>query len=305
MNNFIKATEIWIPDPGFTKLSLKNGEYGENEELESVSQGMTFAYDEGLPGKAWAQRHPIILTDLEGSFFKRTELVMSLGLTAAIAMPIFAGEYLRAVVVFFCGSSEAHAGAIEVWRATPDRVHEMELVNGYYGTMADFEWISRRTKIMKGQGLPGSVWKRESPVMMGDLRESATFMRSAKAVKEGITTAFGIPAWIDPSDGYVMTFLSAKGTPIARRFEIWETNHEDETLHFVDGYSHGKIDLVSQYEEVAFAKEDSLLGKTWTLGRPLLSENFETVYAPKDCNYVLTLPIIQYGICKTVIAFYY
>lgn len=305
MNNFIKATEIWIPDAGFTKLSLKNGEYGENEELESVSQEMTFAYDEGLPGKAWAQRHPIILTDLEGSYFKRTELVMSLGLTSAIAMPIFTGEYLRAVVVFFCGSSEAHAGAIEVWRATPDRVHEMELVNGYYGTMKDFEWISKRIKIMKGQGLPGKVWKSEAPVMMGDLRKSATFMRSAKAVKEGITTAFGIPAWIDPSEGYTMTFLSAKGTPIARRFEIWKTDHEDGTVHFVDGYSHGEIDLVSQYEGVTFSKKDSLLGKTWKLGRPLLSKNFETEYAPKDCNYVLTLPIIQYGICESVIAFYY
>jgi hypothetical protein len=305
MNNFIKATEIWIPNETQTTLTLQSGLYGENAELEAYSQNLTFAYNDGLPGKAWAKGHPIVLTNLEESFFKRTEIVMSLGLTCAIAMPIFAGEYLRAVVVFLCGDSNEHAGAIEVWRATPDRVKEMELVNGYYGTMEDFAWISKSIKIMKGQGLPGGVWKSGEPVIMQNLGESATFMRAKKALKEGITTALALPAWTDESQGYVMTFLSAKGTPIARRFEIWQPNHETQTLGFRDGYSHGDVDLSALYSDMELAKEDSIMGETWKRGLPILSKNEASEYAPKESEYMLTLPIIQDGLCRAIIAFYY
>jgi hypothetical protein len=235
MENFIKATEIWVPNEGKTELTLQSGLYEDKKELEEYSKTISFAYNDGLPGKAWALKQPIVLTNLEESFFQRTELVQSLGLTCAIAMPIFTGEYLKAVVVFLCGDDKEHAGAIEVWRASRDRRKEMELVNGYYGTMEDFAWISKSIKIMKGQGLPGNVWKSKEPIIMKNLGESATFMRAKKAAKEGITTALAIPAWVEEEDGYVMTFLSAKGTPIARRFEIWVPNSETRTLHFKDG----------------------------------------------------------------------
>lgn len=304
MKNFIKATEIWIPDETYTQLTLRNGEYGEHETLESATQKMTFAYNEGLPGKVWAEGHPVILTDLKASFFQRTELALSLGLTSAIAMPIFKGEYLSAVLVFFCGDSEEHAGAIEVWRATPNRVHEMELINGYYGTMVEFEWISKRIKIMKGQGLPGTVWKREAPVIMNSLGKSESFIRAKKAAKEGLTTALGLPAGMRTKDGYVITFLTDKGTPIARQIEIWSTD-ENDTLKFIEGYSAAEVDLAALYEEVTFTKENSLIGQTWKQGRPLLSKNCKSDYAPENCNCILTLPILQDGFCFEIIAFYY
>jgi hypothetical protein len=305
MSNFIKATEIWIPNHDKTELSLQSGLYGDNKELEEYSQNITFAYNDGLPGKAWAEKHPIILTNLGESFFKRTELVTSMGLTCAIAMPIFLGEYLQAVVVFLCGDNEEHAGAIEVWKAVEDRLNEMGLVEGYYGTMEDFEWISKSIKIMKGQGLPGGVWKSKEPMIMKDLSQSATFMRAKKAAKEGITTALAIPAWIYEKDAYVMTFLSAKGTPIARRFEIWEPNNESRTLSFKDGYSHGNKDLVELYENVEISKEDPILGKVWKTACPVLTKNDTMEYAPGDCDNVLALPILENGFCKAVIAFYY
>lgn len=303
MKNFIKATEIWVPNEEKTELLLQDGLYGENTELEEYSKNLSFKYNDGLPGKAWASKQPIILTDLGESFFKRTELVASMGLTCAIAMPIFTGEYLKAVVVFLCGDSEDHAGAIEVWKADEDRINEMELVNGYFGTMEDFAWISKSIKIMKGQGLPGIVWKTKEPIIM-NLSESATFMRTKKAIKEGITTALGIPAWINEEDGYVMTFLSARGTPIARRFEIWTPNSETRTLSFKEGYSDDK-DLISLYEEVKLSKDDSILGKTWKRGMPILEKSTQMEFAPSGSNNILSIPVIEYGICKAVIAFYY
>ncbi len=305
MSNFIKATEIWIPNENQTALTLHSGLYGENIELELYSKNIVFYYNYGLPGKAWAMGHPIVLTDLEESFFKRTDIVKELGLTSAIAMPIFAGEYLRAVVVFLCGDSEEHAGAIELWRASPDRIKEMELVNGYYGTMEEFAWISKSIKIMKGQGLPGNAWKNSAPLIMKNLGESATFMRAKKAHKEGITTALAIPAWIDESDGYIMTFLSAKGTPIARRFEIWYPDHKDGTLHFQDGYSHGDVNLDELYDGVVIQKEESLLGESWRRGLPLLNKNSQEEHEPKDCDYTLVIPVIQNGFCQALIRFYY
>ena len=117
--------------------------------------------------------HPIVLNKLDGSFFKRTELANKINITAAIAMPIFAGQYLQSVVVFLCGDNEEQSGAIELWHASPDRLNEMALVEGYYGTMEEFEWISRNIKIMKSQGLPGSVWKTKMPLIMKNLGESA------------------------------------------------------------------------------------------------------------------------------------
>lgn len=98
---FIKATEIWEPNREKTQLSLVSGHYGIHKEFKEQSLSMTFNYNEGLPGKAWAEKHPIILTSLEDSYFKRIEMARKVGLTTAIAMPIFAGEYLHAVVVFF------------------------------------------------------------------------------------------------------------------------------------------------------------------------------------------------------------
>jgi len=304
MKNFIKATEIWVPNSDKTELFLESGVYGENKELETYSKDMIFKYNDGLPGKAWAKKQPIILTDLSESFFKRTEIVTSLGLTCAIAMPIFNGAYLNAVVVFFCGDSEDHAGAIEVWKASVDRINEMELINGYYGTMEEFAWISKSIKIMKGQGLPGNVWKNKQPIIM-NLSESATFMRSKKAIKEGITTALGIPAWVDEEDGFVMTFLSAKGTPIARRFEIWIPNEETRTLSFSTGYTHGDKDLKALYSNVNLEKDTSIIGHTWKRGMPILTQLKNNPYAPKDCDNILSIPVIQNGYCKAVIAFYF
>ena len=196
MNTFIKATEIWEPNREKTQLTLVNGLYGSHKEFEDYSQSLTFAYDEGLPGKAWAAKHPIILKELEGSYFKRTQMATKIGLTSAIAMPIFAGEYLHAVVVFLCGDTHEHAGAIELWSKVPDRRSEMGLVEGYYGTMKDFEWISRSIKIMRGHGLPGKVWDTGMPLIIDNLGDSATFMRASKAAKEGITTALGLQAWM-------------------------------------------------------------------------------------------------------------
>lgn len=115
MKTFIKVTEIWIPDKERIRLESSSGLYGPFTDFKAASEYEYLAYNEGLPDKAWAAGHPIVMTRLKPSYFKRTATAKKAGLTCGIALPIFSGDFLLAVIVFFCGDDEDHAGAIEVW----------------------------------------------------------------------------------------------------------------------------------------------------------------------------------------------
>ena len=120
-----------------------------------VSHSMCFGRGEGLPGRGWDEGRPIVLRELDPAVVRRSEPARAEGLTCAIALPIFAGDTLKAVLVMFCGDDDEHAGAIELWRNDPAESKDMTLDDGYYGTTADaFEFISRRTSFRKGVGLP-------------------------------------------------------------------------------------------------------------------------------------------------------
>ena len=146
------------PDPhaaGVRRQSLQRRVFG----VQGGQRNALFAYDEGLPGKAWASGHPVILTKFANSYFKRTDEAIEAGLTCGVALPVFAGEFLMAVMVLFCGDDEKHVGAIELWHNDADVSHEMGLVDGYYGTADMFEFNSRHTKFPRGFGLPGRPGK--------------------------------------------------------------------------------------------------------------------------------------------------
>src|SRR5882757_1967184 len=87
MKTFIRVTEIWVPSQDRSKLQFLDGLYGPLGEFRAVSEQMRFGYDEGLPGKAWAKGHPIILKKFESSYFKRTEAAKAVGLTCGVAVP--------------------------------------------------------------------------------------------------------------------------------------------------------------------------------------------------------------------------
>ncbi len=63
MKTFIRVVELWVPDRTGTRLEFGGSLCGaEFSEFRALSENALFAYDEGLPGKAWAAGHPIILT---------------------------------------------------------------------------------------------------------------------------------------------------------------------------------------------------------------------------------------------------
>jgi hypothetical protein len=115
MKPFIKATEIWAPARDKLQLELVSSNYGDLAGFKEISEKKRFDYDHGLPGKAWAAGHPLVLTQFENSYFERTEAAKAAGISAGIALPVFAGDCLTGVVVFLCGDDEDSAGAIELW----------------------------------------------------------------------------------------------------------------------------------------------------------------------------------------------
>lgn len=227
-DTFIQVCEVWVPEGD--RLVYTSGDYNGLAAFEAASRQTSFAKGEGLPGKAWAEAQPVVLKKFDGSYFQRIEAAKEAGLTSAVAIPVFAGNVLKAVLVVLCGDDANRIGAIEVW--TEDRNGMLTLGEGYFGAAEEFEFVSKHTQFPKGQGLPGGVWAAQAPILMRDLGSGYKFIRASAAGKAGLTTGLGVPVSTPQGKPYVLTLLSARGTPIARRFEIWNArgNNGDQAI---------------------------------------------------------------------------
>lgn len=311
MNAFIKAFEIWAPLKQSTVLEFVQGEYGHLKNFKAVSENTTFAYDKGLPGKTWAAGHPIILTDLQDSYFERSEAAQAAGISAAIGLPVFAGQCLQAVLVFLCGDDDEVAGAIELWHCDENESHDLDFVDGYFGKLDHFEFLSKHTSFRKGVGLPGIVWESAMPKIFTDLGHSHRFVRSADATESGITSGLGIPFFYQPNQAYVMTFLSALGTPIARQIELWVPAHDNSGMMFMEGYAQNNFDLNVQYKGKIITRGEGVLGRTFLTGMPEICKDENEIYfqgndAAKEFNMqsLISFPVLHNGVCESVVALY-
>lgn len=306
MTSFIKVIEIWTPTSDRQRLTLADSYYGDYADFNQQSRNMSFDYDQGLPGTAWAKSCPIIITDLEHSCFVRTDIAKAAGISCAVGLPIFAGQFLLAVVVLLCSAEDGLAGAIEVWGKDTKKSGELRLVDGYYGTLKKFEWISRRISFPKGSGLPGTVWDYHIPQIVADMSSSSIFLRASNAQLENITTAFGVPFIYDEKREYVLVLLSARGTPIARRLEIWLPDRDHEKLSMFSGHSEIAHDVFS-YQEIE--KGQGLIGQVWLTGCPAISRDpandvgIGKNVTVDDLKASIAIPVIEDGALKAVVAF--
>lgn len=310
MRPFIRAAEIWVPSEDKSRLVFKDGSYGPLTAFRNVSERMEFRRDEGLPGKAWATGHPVILKEFANSYFKRTAEAKLAGLTCGTALPVFSGSELKAVLVLFCGDDDAHVGAIELWQNNPDESYEMKLSEGYYGSAEMFEFNSRHTHFPRGFGLPGRVWKRNMPLVVKDLLRSTAFLRWQEAVEVGINRGIGIP-YASPSCTSVLVLLSARDTPIARRFEIWIPNETNDALVFDSGDCDQNTLLAEGYQAVKLGKGEGTIGNVWQSEVPAINPRLadngsapETSAIAAGLNMVIALPYFVAGQLKAVVAWY-
>ena len=270
MRSFIRAAEIWLPSADGSLLEFGSGLYGPLRAFEAVSRQTRFRRGEGLPGEAWAGRRPVLLRDLTDPRFHRIAAAADAGLTCGVAVPVFAGDAIRAVVVLLCGGDAAQVGAIEIWRHDPDEDAQIGLEDGYYDGAALFETVSRLKRFGRGFGLPGAVWAAGMPLVVRDLYRSDRFLRREEARQVGLNLGLGLPLDHDPPRTWVMVFLSALGAPIAGRFEIWVPDGEGR-LVYEAGLSEGGADEAEGTRPAAASAGEGLLGQVLATGLPATS----------------------------------
>jgi hypothetical protein len=312
MRTFVRIAEIWVPTKDRMHLEFGGGLYGPLGEFRAASQEIRFGIDEGLPGRAWAAGHPVLMTDFENTHFKRGAAAKAAGLTCGVALPVFAGDFLMAVVVLFCGGGDAHIGAIELWHSDLVASYDLKLADGYFGAADTFEFNARHTKFPRGYGLPGRTWKANMPSIAKDLLDSKSFLRSQQAVEIGINRGLGIPYLHASGQTWVVTFLSALDTPIARRLEIWVPNEARDALIFHSGDCDQNTRLATDYQDVRIGKQNGIIGRVWFTGIPAVLDRSADDPSPiggsaaaAGMDAVLAMPFIHAGESKAVIAWYF
>ena len=307
---FVRVVEVWVPSADRTHLQLCDGMYGPLSDLRAASVATQLALDEDLAGRAWAVRHPIVVKKLECLNGARADAAKAAGLTCGVALPVFVGELLTGVMVLFCGEPEPHVGAIEVWYNDPDKFNEMRLFGGYYGTADMFELDSRYTRFPRGYGLPGRVWKTNMPAIANDLSSFKSFLRWKEAVDIGLRLGFGIPYPPVSGQSWVMTFLSGRNTPIARRVEIWVPDSQNESLSFSSGHCDQDVDLATSYQSVRIRKDEGIIGHAWSSGAPAAQEcvvddsDSSRMAAAAGLTSAVALPVMGADAPKAIAAWY-
>lgn len=289
--SFIRIAEIWLPNQDHTLLEFGGGLFGEAKDFaDATTKSLRFGIGEGLPGQAWEKGHPILLKSFDDLHFRRTAAAKSAGLSCAIAIPVFVGGVLKAVAVLFGGSEDTRAGAIELWHNNARVTSDMTLVDGYYGTASDsFENLSKDTFLPRGTGLPGLAWQRGTAVFMENLGESRRFLRGDTAAEAGITRGLGLPCSAQTDDAYVMTLLSAMGTPIVQHLESWSPDASRQQLLRTFGFSETEGLLTAPSEAIAL-DADNPIAKIFRTGVPAISEATSGSVAA-----MIAMPVVSEG----------
>ena len=97
--------EVWIPSSDGKYLEYGSAWYCKLKSLEEfamLSKECTFPPGIGIPGRVWVTKQPVWIKDvtLDPNYLRATT-VRDVGLKAAVAFPLFAGEEVVAVIVSY------------------------------------------------------------------------------------------------------------------------------------------------------------------------------------------------------------
>ena len=185
--------------------------------------------------------------------------------------------------------------------------------DSHYGSTAEaFEYVSRRTSFRKGNGLPGLAWGSGLPVFMEDLGKGSRFLRAETATRVGINRAFAIPCPVPRPETFVTAFLSALGTPIARRFESWEPDSTRQRLMRSTGFCEVEGTLAPSAEATQPERSQGTIGRAFLTGAPAFSDNVASEpgtigasAAEAGLASVVAVPIVRDGLLVAVVAWYF
>jgi hypothetical protein len=148
------------------------------------------------------------------------------------------------------------------------------------------------------------------PLVVKDLLRSTAFLRWQEAVEVGINRGIGIP-YASETCTSVLVLLSARDTPIARRFEIWVPNEAGDALVFDSGDCDQNTSLAAGYEVVRIGKGEGTIGKVWQSGIPGINPQLavdasasEKSATAAGLQMVVALPYFNASQLKAVVAWY-
>ena len=99
-------SELWCVDPASNTLRMEGMWFGPSlhaQRFEAVSRGTTFSLGTGLPGRVWACGQTVWVPDVTtDAAFHRASIADEVGLHGAIAVPIYRGNDVTAVMAFYC-----------------------------------------------------------------------------------------------------------------------------------------------------------------------------------------------------------
>lgn len=319
MKTFIRVAEVWAPSEDGSLLELRDGLFDAAPALGASSGAMCFGRAEGLPGKAWDEGRPLLLSRLEGSHFRRTVAARAAGLTCAMALPIFVGERLTSVVVLLCGDPadaadrDAPVGAIELWRNDPRVESDLRLAEGCFGaTDPDLEALSRDSFLPRGQGLPGLAWQREAAVFIEDVGASRHFLRAQTAASAGIVRGLALPCSTRTHQTWVISLLSAPQSPIARRIESWLPDASGTALQRAFGFCETAGTLTADAGTATRVEALGPIGLAWSSasaqvvhGAGAAGQAWSQHWPAADLRSVLAIPLIADDRVSEVVALYF
>lgn len=267
MHTFIRVVEVWRPSADGTLLELADGLFESAPAFGAVSRGMCFGRGEGLPGHAWDEARPLLLRRLEGSYFRRVAAARAEGLDCAVALPIFHGGTLSSVVVLLCGDAGSQAGAVELWHNDPRVTGDLRLESGHFGAGAEaLAELSRDSYLPRGSGLPGLAWQREAAVFIEGLGDSRQFLRAQSVASAGVVNGLALPCTSPLQQTWVLSLLSSRETPIARRVESWLPGEAAGTLQRGFGHCERQGRLPGGAETAVEAASLGSIGACWDDG---------------------------------------
>lgn len=126
------------------------------------------------------------------------------------------------------------------------------------------------------------------------------------AGQAGLTNGLGLPIPAPGKSAFVLTLLTALGTPIARRFEIWDSRSakvgSSPAAELLDGICERDGPLWDEDKPRRISPWQGLIGKVLGSGLPAL----ETGPTPSTAGYAgaVALPIYQQGELSHIVAWY-
>jgi hypothetical protein len=181
---------------------------------------------------------------------------------------------------------------VEIWLPSPDGPL-LELGAASYGSLTEFETVSKQMKFPFDVGLPGKAWASRRPLILPEFGNSY-FKRSIVALAAGLACGVALPVFRkEQLLAVVVLFLGARGAETGA-IEVWSADGDGEsTLALENGY-YGAAELSKWTPDhivmrsglgardlvwpARYPRGESLPGRVWETGQPWPTDAPASVY---------------------------